>query len=73
VNGLFLFARHVPPSAAFRFPKPPDAACQAADHQGATRDQTSQFVRRVSETLVSVTGKFPEHTQIVIQQIEDEN
>jgi len=40
---------------------------------GATREQKAQIVKEFTETLVRVLGKKPEHTHIVIQEIEDEN
>jgi len=39
--------------------------------KGATRDQKEQIVREFTDTLVRVLGKKPEHTHIVIQEIED--
>ena len=41
--------------------------------QGATRDQKAQLVREVTESLVRILGKKPEHTHVVIQEINDEN
>lgn len=41
--------------------------------KGATRDQKNQIVKEFTETLVKVLGKKPEHTHIVIQEIEDQN
>ncbi len=41
--------------------------------RGATRDQKSQLVRDVTESLVRVLGKRPEHIHIVIQEIEEED
>ena len=41
--------------------------------KGATREQKAQIVKQFTETLVNVLGKKPEHTHIVIQEIEDEN
>ncbi|MFD1739457.1 4-oxalocrotonate tautomerase family protein [Bacillus salitolerans] len=41
--------------------------------KGASRDQKAQIVKEFTETLVNVLGKKPEHTHIVIQEIEDEN
>lgn len=41
--------------------------------KGATREQKAQIVKEFTETLVSVLGKKPEHTHIIIQEIEDEN
>lgn len=40
---------------------------------GATAEQKSQIVREFTDTLVRVLGKKPEHTHIVIQEIEAEN
>jgi 4-oxalocrotonate tautomerase len=41
--------------------------------KGASRDQKAQIVKEFTETLVHVLGKKPEHTHIVIQEIEEEN
>lgn len=41
--------------------------------QGATRDQKAQLVREVTESLVRILGKKPEHTHVVIQEVTDEN
>lgn len=41
--------------------------------KGATREQKSEIVRDLTDTLVRVLGKKPEHTHIVIQEIEEEN
>jgi len=41
--------------------------------KGATRDQKDQIVKEFTETLVKVLGKKPEHTHIVIQEIDEEN
>lgn len=41
--------------------------------KGITRDQKAQIVREFTETLVRVLGKKPEHTHIVIQEINEEN
>jgi 4-oxalocrotonate tautomerase len=41
--------------------------------KGATREQKSQVVREFTDTLVRVLGKKPEHTHIVIQEIDDED
>lgn len=41
--------------------------------RGATRDQKSQIVKDVTESLVRVLGKRPEHIHIVIQEIEEED
>jgi 4-oxalocrotonate tautomerase len=41
--------------------------------QGATRAQKTQLVREVTDSLVRILGKKPEHTHIVIQEIAEEN
>jgi 4-oxalocrotonate tautomerase len=41
--------------------------------RGATRDQKSQIVKDITESLVRVLGKRPEHIHIVIQEIEEED
>jgi 4-oxalocrotonate tautomerase len=41
--------------------------------QGATRAQKSQLVHEVTDSLVRILGKKPEHTHIVIQEIAEEN
>jgi 4-oxalocrotonate tautomerase len=41
--------------------------------KGATRAQKSELVKDVTDSLVRVLGKKPEHIHIVIQEIEDEN
>ncbi|MFM2303198.1 MAG: hypothetical protein RLZZ135_605 [Cyanobacteriota bacterium] len=41
--------------------------------QGATRAQKAQLVQAVTDSLVKILGKKPEHTHIVIQEIADEN
>ncbi|HYO81438.1 MAG TPA: 4-oxalocrotonate tautomerase family protein [Bryobacteraceae bacterium] len=41
--------------------------------RGATREQKATLVREVTDTLVRVLGKKPEHTHIVIQEIDEEN
>jgi 4-oxalocrotonate tautomerase len=40
---------------------------------GATRDQKSQLVREITDSLVRILGKKPEHIHIVIQDIEEQN
>lgn len=40
---------------------------------GATRKQKTDIVREMTETLVRVLQKKPEHIHIVIQEIEEEN
>ncbi len=39
--------------------------------KGATREQKAQLVKDFTESLVRVLGKKPEHTHIVIQEIEE--
>jgi 4-oxalocrotonate tautomerase len=41
--------------------------------KGATREQKAQLVKEVTDSLVRVLGKQPEHIHIVIQEIADEN
>jgi 4-oxalocrotonate tautomerase len=40
---------------------------------GVTREQKAQIVREVTDTLVRVLGKKPEHTHIVIDEVKLEN
>jgi 4-oxalocrotonate tautomerase len=41
--------------------------------KGATRDQKAQLVKEVTDSLVRILGKKPEHTHIVIQEIAEED
>jgi 4-oxalocrotonate tautomerase len=41
--------------------------------RGATRIQKAEIVRDVTESLVRVLNKQPEHIHVVIQEIEEEN
>lgn len=41
--------------------------------QGASRDQKAQIVKDMTDSLVKVLGKKPEHIHIVIQEIKEEN
>ena len=41
--------------------------------KGATREQKAQLVKEVTNSLVRILGKKPEHTHIVIQEIADED
>ena len=41
--------------------------------KGATRDQKSELVKDLTDSLVRVLGKKPEHIHIVIQEIEEED
>ena len=38
-----------------------------------TREQKTQIVREITDTLVRVLGKKPEHTHIVIDEVETDN
>lgn len=40
---------------------------------GVTREQKTQIVREITDTLVRVLGKKPEHTHIVIDEVETDN
>lgn len=40
---------------------------------GATREQKAQLVKDVTDSLVRVLGKKPEHTNMVIQEIKEED
>lgn len=39
--------------------------------RGATRSQKAELVRDVTESLVRVLGKKPEHIHVVIQEISE--
>ena len=39
----------------------------------ATREQKATIVKEFTDTLVRVLGKKPEHTHVVIQEIEAED
>jgi len=41
--------------------------------RGATREQKAQLVKDVTNSLVRVLGKKPEHTHVVIQEINEED
>lgn len=41
--------------------------------RGASREQKAQLVKDITDSLVRVLGKKPEHTHVVIQEIADEN
>lgn len=41
--------------------------------QGASREQKAALVRDVTDSLVRVLGKKPEHTHVVIQEIREED
>lgn len=40
---------------------------------GVTREQKQQIVAEFTDTLVRVLGKKPEHTHIVIDEVETDN
>jgi 4-oxalocrotonate tautomerase len=40
---------------------------------GVTREQKAQLIREITDTLVRVLGKRPEHTHVVIDQIDLDN
>lgn len=40
---------------------------------GVTADQKRRIVEEMTETLVRVLGKRPEHTHVVIDEVEPEN
>ncbi len=40
---------------------------------GASREQKAQIVADITASLQNVLGKKPEHTHIVITEVEDEN
>ncbi len=40
---------------------------------GATRDQKARLVKDMTDSLVNVLGKKPEHIHIVIQEIKEED
>ena len=40
---------------------------------GVTAEQKTQIVREMTDTLVRVLGKKPEHTHIIIDEVEPEN
>ena len=41
--------------------------------EGLTREKKVKLVAAITEALVSILDKKPEHTHIVIQEIADEN
>lgn len=41
--------------------------------EGATREQKSRLVKEMTDSLVKVLGKKPEHIHIVIQEIPEED
>jgi len=40
---------------------------------GVTAEQKAQIVAEITDTLVRVLGKRPEHTHIVIDEVDPEN
>jgi 4-oxalocrotonate tautomerase len=40
---------------------------------GVTTEQKKQIVEEITQTLVTVLGKKPEHTHIIIDEVEPEN
>ncbi len=40
---------------------------------GVTAEQKKQIVEEMTQTLVKVLGKKPEHTHIIIDEVEPEN
>lgn len=40
---------------------------------GVSREQKTQIVREITDTLVRVLGKKPEHTHIVIDEVDTDN
>lgn len=41
--------------------------------KGATQEQKSELIKDITDSLVRVLNKKPEHTHIVIQEIAEEN
>ncbi len=41
--------------------------------QGATREQKALLVKEITDSLVQILAKKPEHIHIVIQEIAEEN
>lgn len=41
--------------------------------KGATKEQKAQLIKDITDSLVRVLRKKPEHTHIVIQEIADED
>lgn len=41
--------------------------------RGATKEQKSEIIKDITDSLVRVLNKKPEHTHIVIQEIADED
>jgi 4-oxalocrotonate tautomerase len=41
--------------------------------KGATREQKAHLAAEITDSLVRIPGKKPEHTHIVIQEINEED
>lgn len=41
--------------------------------KGATKEQKSELIKDITDSLVRVLNKKPEHTHVVIQEIADED
>lgn len=41
--------------------------------KGATRVQKAELVKDITDALVRILGKKPEHTHVVIQEIDEED
>lgn len=41
--------------------------------RGATREQKAELVRDITNSLIRILHKKPEHTHIVIQEIDEED
>jgi 4-oxalocrotonate tautomerase len=46
---------------------------QITKGKGATREQKAQLVKKITNSLVNILGKKPEHIHIVIQEIDEED
>lgn len=40
---------------------------------GVTAEQKAQIVQEITQTLVRVLGKRPEHTHVIIDEVDPEN
>jgi 4-oxalocrotonate tautomerase len=40
---------------------------------GVTREQKAQIIKEITETLQRVLGKRPDHTHIVIDEVDTDN
>ena len=41
--------------------------------KGVTKEQKAAIVSQITQTLATVLGKRPEHTHIIIDEIEEQN